>query len=109
MGQRLKGQLQGPCRASRAWRMRQVNTPRTRRAFVENFSDAPRAQDNVPKLLTTLSTIAAPSAGTLQNLCKFLVRVPVLGAAMTERAVNAVRETNHVNKSVVIAVSVVKG
>ena len=58
-------------RASRAWRTRQVNTPRVRRAFVEHFSDAPHAQDNLSKLLTALSAIAAPSAGTLQNLCTF--------------------------------------
>ena len=58
---------------------RQVNTPRVRRAF----SDAPRAQDNLSKLLTALSAIA----GTLQNLCTFLVRVPALGAAMVESAV----------------------
>ena len=67
--------------------MRQVNNPRVRRAFVENFSDAPRAQDNLSKLLTALSAIAAPTAGTLQNLCTFLVRVPALGAAMAESAV----------------------
>ena len=53
-----------------------------------NFSDAPRAQDNLSKLLTALSAIAAPSAGTLQNLCTFLGRVPALGAAMMESAVS---------------------
>ena len=53
-----------------------------------NFSDAPRAHDNLSKLLTVLSAIAAPSAGTLQNLCTFLVRVPALGAAMVESAVS---------------------
>ena len=37
--------------------------------------------------LTALSTIAAPSAGTLQNMFTFLVRVPALGAAMAESAV----------------------
>ena len=58
-----------------------------------NFSDALRAQDNLSKLLTILSANAAPSAGTLQNLCIFLVRVPALGAVMVESAVNAVRET----------------
>ena len=63
--------------------MRQVNTPRIRRAFVENFSDTPRAQDNLSKLLTALSAIAAPSAGILQNLCTFLVRVPALGIKNT--------------------------
>ena len=63
-----------------------------------NFSDAPRDQDNLLKLLTALSAIAAPSAGTLQNLCTFLVRVPALGAAMVESAVNAVRETKIFNK-----------
>ena len=36
------------------------------------LSDAPRAQDNLSKLLTALSTIAAPSAGTLtKNVHKF--------------------------------------
>ena len=50
----------------------QVNTPRVHRAFVENFSDAPRAQDNLSKLLTAISAIAAPSAGTLtKNVHKF--------------------------------------
>ena len=71
-------------RASRAQRTRQVNTPRVRRAFVENFSYAPRAQDNLSKLLTTLSAIAAPSAGTLQ---KFM---HIFGKGV----VTAVRETN---------------
>ena len=75
-------------RASRAQRMLQVNTPRVRNTFVENFKDAPRAQDNLSKLLTTLFAIVAPSAGTLQNLCTFLVRVPALGAAMLESAVS---------------------
>ena len=78
----LKGQLQGHTA------MLNVNTPRVRRAFVENFSDAPRAQDNLSKLLPALSAIAAPSAGTLQNLCTFLVRVPALGAAMAESAIS---------------------
>ena len=55
-----------------------------------NFSDAPRHQDNLSKLLSALSAIAAPSAGTLQNLCTFLGRVPALRAAMTESAVNKV-------------------
>ena len=49
-----------------------------------NFSDAPRAQDNLSKLLSALSAIAAPSAGTLQNLCTILGREPALGAAMVE-------------------------
>ena len=74
-------------RASRPWRMQQVNTPRIRRAFVENFSDAPLAQDNLSKLLTALSAIVAPSAGTFQNLGTFLVRVPALFASMVESAV----------------------
>ena len=52
-----------------------------------NFSDSPRDQDNLLKLLSALSAIAAPSAGTLQNLCTFLGRVPALGAAMAESAV----------------------
>ena len=68
--------------------MQQVNTPRVRHTFVENFSDAPRAQDNLTKLLTALSAIAAHSAGTLQNLSTFFIRVPVLGAAMVESAVS---------------------
>ena len=51
------------------------------------LSDAPRAQDNLSKLLTALSAIAAPSAGTLQNLYTFLVRVSALGVAMAESAV----------------------
>ena len=46
------------------------------------FSDAPRAQDNLSKLLTVLSVIAAPSASALQNVWTFLVRVPALGAAL---------------------------
>ena len=50
------------------------------------FSDAPRAQVNLSKLLTALSTIAALSAGTLtKNVQKFW-RVPALGAAMAESA-----------------------
>ena len=53
-----------------------------------NFSDAPRDQDDLLKLLSALSALAAPSAGTLQNLCTFLGRVPVLGAAMTEGALS---------------------
>ena len=53
-----------------------------------NFSDSPRDQDNLLKLLSALSAIAAPSAGTLQNLCTFLGRVPALGAAMTESALS---------------------
>ena len=37
-----------------------------------NFSDAPRHQDNLSKLLSALSAIAAPSAGTLpKNVHKF--------------------------------------
>ena len=52
-----------------------------------NFSDAPRDQDDLLKLLSALSAIAALSAGTLQNLCTFLGRVPALGAAMAESAV----------------------
>ena len=52
------------------------------------LSDAPRAQDNLSKLLTALSAIADPSAGTLQNLCTFLGWVPALGAAMAESALS---------------------
>ena len=37
-----------------------------------NFSDAPRNQDDLLKLLSALSAIAAPSAGTLpKNVHKF--------------------------------------
>ena len=37
-----------------------------------NFSNAPRDQDNLLKLLSALSAIAAPSAGTLpKNVHKF--------------------------------------
>ena len=51
---------------------------------------ASRAQDNLSKLLTPLSTIAALSTGTLtKNVHKFL-RVPALGAAMVENTVNKV-------------------
>ena len=46
------------------------------------LNDAPRAQDNLSKLLTALSTIATPSDCTLQNLCTFLVRVSALEAAL---------------------------
>ena len=49
-----------------------------------NLRDAPRAQDNLSKLLAALSAITAPTTGTLQNLCTFLVRVPVLGTVMVE-------------------------
>ena len=52
------------------------------------LSDAPGPRDNQSKLLTVLSAIAAPSDGTLQNLCTFLVRVPALRAAMVESAVS---------------------
>ena len=52
------------------------------------FSDAPCPQDNLSKLLTALSATAAPSAGTLQNVCTFLVRVLALGAAMVESVVS---------------------
>ena len=58
------------------------------RAASITLSDAPCAQDNLSKLLTALSAIAAPSTGTLQNLCTFLVRVPALGAAMVESVVS---------------------
>ena len=85
MTELLKGQLQGHTAMLAA---RQVNTPCVFRAFDENFSDAHRAHDNLSKLLTALSAIAAPSAGTLQNVCTFLVRVPALGAAMVESAVS---------------------
>ena len=60
------------CNARHASRAQQVNTPRVRRAFVENLSDAPRAQDYLSKLFTALSAIAARSAGTLpKNVHKF--------------------------------------
>ena len=48
-------------RASRARRTRHVHTPRLHHAFVENFSDAPRDQDNLLKLLSALSTITKGS------------------------------------------------
>ena len=47
-----------------------------------DFSGTPRAQDNLSKSLTCSSPSAAPSTGTLEILCTFLVRVPVLGAAL---------------------------
>ena len=43
------------------------------------LSDAPRAQDDLSKLLSALSAIATPSDGTLQKLCTFLARVSALG------------------------------
>ena len=52
------------------------------------LSDAPRAQDNLSKLLSALSAIAAPSDGTLKNFCTFLARVLALRAAMVESAVS---------------------
>ena len=61
-------------RASRVWRTWQVKTPRLRCAFVENFSDALRAQDNLSKLLTALSAIAAPSADTLTKKCAQILK-----------------------------------
>ena len=48
----------------------------------------PRSTNARGKLLSALSAIAALSAGTLQNLCTFLGRVPALGAAMTESALS---------------------
>ena len=39
-----------------------MKTPCICHALVENFRDALRAQDNLSKLLTALSTIAAPSS-----------------------------------------------
>ena len=38
------------------------------------LSDAPRAQDNLSKLLTALSTIAAPSAGPLYQICAHILK-----------------------------------
>ena len=52
------------------------------------ISDAPRDQDNLLKLLSALSVIAAPSASTLpKNVHKFW-RVPALGAAIAESALS---------------------
>ena len=76
----LKGKLQGHTATLTARRTRQVNTPRVCRTFVENFSDIPRAQDNLSKLLTMLSASAVSRHPS--NLCKFLVRVSALEAAL---------------------------
>ena len=81
-----------------------MNTPRVRRAFVENFSDAPRTQDNPSKLLTALSAIATSSASTLQNLCTGKGAGArggnggERGQSFNKTAVNAVRETKIFNK-----------
>ena len=53
-----------------------------KRTVARSHCNARRDQDNISKLLTALSAIAAPSDGTLQNLCTFLVRVPALGAEL---------------------------
>ena len=59
-----------------------------KRTVARSHCNARRDQDNLSKLLTALSAIAAPSTGTLKNLCTFLVRVLALGAAMAENAVS---------------------
>ena len=46
------------------------------------LSDAPALRITYQSCLVTPSAIADPSAGTLQNLCTFLVRVPALGAVL---------------------------
>ena len=85
----LKGQLQGhaahqECGKRSKWTLPAFAALLTRGECT--LSDAPHAQDNLLKLLTALSAIT----GTLKNLCTFLVRVPALGAAMVESAVNKV-------------------
>ena len=65
-----------------------MNTPHVRRAFVEINTRVAKVGIVHLLLLSALSAIAAPSAGTLQNLCTLLVRVPALGAAMVESAVS---------------------
>ena len=69
-----------------------------------NFSDSPRDQYNLLKLLSALSAIATPSTSTLQNLCTFLVRVPALGAPMAESTVSM----QLFNKRAALAESAVK-
>ena len=46
-----------------------------------------QGQQTRGKLLSVISAITVPCAGTLQDLCTFLGRVLALGAAMTESAV----------------------
>ena len=46
------------------------------------LSDASCAQDNLSKLLTALSTIAAPSAGNLTKNVHNFLKVPAPGAAL---------------------------
>ena len=67
------------------------------------LSDTPRAQDNLTKLLTAFSAIATPSDGTLQNLCRFLLRVSLTAI---KSAANAVSDL--VNRSTANAVRTVK-
>ena len=50
-----------------------------------NLRDAPRAQDNLSKLLTSLSTIAALSAGTLTKCAKILKGAVARGGDGGER------------------------
>ena len=71
------------------------------------LSDAPRAQDNLSKLLTALSAIAAPSAGTFQNLCTFLVRVPTLGVVMVESAVSCLTRARWTQGKLLSALSAI--
>ena len=75
-------------KSTRARRTRQKTTPRVRRAFVEINKHTANAGSVHLLLLSALSVIAAPSAGTLQNLCTFLGRVPALGVAMAESALS---------------------
>ena len=63
-------------------------SPRSWRAANALLATLPALRITYQSCFAALSAIAAPSAGTLQNLCTFLVRVPALGAAMVESAVS---------------------
>ena len=68
---------------------RSTNARRTRQETLPaRLLKSTNARRTRGKLLSALSAIAAPSAGTLQNLCTFLGRVPALGAAMAESALS---------------------
>ena len=68
----LKGQLLGHTAMLAARQERQVNTPHVRRAASINLSALPAIRITYQTLLTALSTIAAPGAGTLtKNVHKF--------------------------------------
>ena len=64
------------------------NFPRVHHAFVDFKKRAANAWSVHLLLLSALSAIAVPSTSTLQNLCTFLGRVPVLGAGMAESALS---------------------